>query len=54
MKQRSAKQRSAVERTDDRIFRYRVLYIADPDEGMDLETMHMTRIGARLSRWLWR
>lgn len=45
--------RARIERTDGWLFRWRVRYPAyGPDDGMDLETLHFTRFGARLSM-LW-
>lgn len=41
-----------VQPTGSRIFRWRVLYLGI--EGMSTETLHMTQLGARFSRWLWR
>jgi hypothetical protein len=38
-----------IERTQGWLFRWRVIY---PTEGMDLETIHITRLGARLTRLL--
>jgi hypothetical protein len=40
-----------IESTGERLERWRVRYVSD--EGMDTETRHVTRIGARFSRWLW-
>ncbi len=42
---------AVVERTGERIVRWRVAY--DTGEGMGTETLHLTRLGAQLSRWVW-
>lgn len=41
----------AIQRTGDRVFRWRVAY--ESDEGMGTETLHFTRLGALVSRWVW-
>jgi len=44
-----------VERTGNHLMlRWRVRYPGSPDGGMDTESLHFTRLGARLSRWVWR
>lgn len=42
--------RGVIERTGERLVRWRVAYYGD---GMVTETLHLTRLGARVSRWCW-
>lgn len=47
----NAERTYVIERTGERFDRWRVRYITV--EGIDTETRHISRLGARFSRWLW-
>jgi hypothetical protein len=42
-----------IRETHDRVLRWEVYYPAHDDHGTGTHTLHFTRLGARLSRWLW-